>query len=226
MSNDYRVLGWRARVRGQATLANSKGILPRVKDDGWFGSSYQNLSPRREWLNCVAITQAKVGPSMLPGSGRSDTPPDHKSTSEGCLKTTRPGVAVISGDTLFLEAQSAISVRWLSNETRERVWSIGSSVFRRLCRRALYEHARHSLENSAVSSDRLVRHGTEQLLEAVRPGQAAVLPEMIKSWKGRVHIFLLRKKCLAFVVINIYAEIIIGETIFLINVRCIKRSLW
>lgn len=103
----YRVIlllsPWVARPR--ATLANLKGILPRVKDDGWFGSSYQNLSPRREWLNCVAITQAKVGPSMLPGSGLSDTPPDHKSTSAGCLKATQPGVAVISGDRLFLETR-------------------------------------------------------------------------------------------------------------------------
>lgn len=102
-----------AAVRARATLANSKGILPRVKDDGWFGISYQNLSPRREWLNCVAITQAKVGPSMLPGSGLSDTPPDHKSTSAGCLKAMRPGVAVISGDRLFLETQRDRSTDWV-----------------------------------------------------------------------------------------------------------------
>lgn len=32
------------------------------------------------------MIQAKVGPNILPGSGLSDTPPDHKSTSLGCLK--------------------------------------------------------------------------------------------------------------------------------------------
>lgn len=32
------------------------------------------------------MMQAKVGPNILPGSGRSETPPDHKSTSEVCLK--------------------------------------------------------------------------------------------------------------------------------------------
>jgi hypothetical protein len=29
--------------------------------------------------------QANVGPTMLPGKGLSETPPDHRSTSEGCL---------------------------------------------------------------------------------------------------------------------------------------------
>jgi hypothetical protein len=32
--------------------------------------------------------QAKVGPSMLPGRGRSETPPDQRSTSLGCLDRT------------------------------------------------------------------------------------------------------------------------------------------
>lgn len=32
------------------------------------------------------MTQANVGPNMLPGNGRSETPPDHRSTSFGCLK--------------------------------------------------------------------------------------------------------------------------------------------
>lgn len=30
---------------------------------------------------------ANVGPSIEPGSGRSETPPDHKSMSAGCLQT-------------------------------------------------------------------------------------------------------------------------------------------
>jgi len=33
----------------------------------------------------VAMIQANVGPTMLPGKGLSETPPDHRSTSEGCL---------------------------------------------------------------------------------------------------------------------------------------------
>lgn len=32
------------------------------------------------------MIQPNVGPIMLPGNGLSDTPPDHKSTSEGCLE--------------------------------------------------------------------------------------------------------------------------------------------
>lgn len=48
--------------------------------------AYQNLSPRLEYENWVAMMQAKVGPNMDPGRGRSDTPPDHKSTSIGCSK--------------------------------------------------------------------------------------------------------------------------------------------
>lgn len=49
-------------------------------------NSYQNLSPRLEYENCVAIIQAKVGPNIEPGNGLSDTPPDHRSTSIGCSK--------------------------------------------------------------------------------------------------------------------------------------------
>lgn len=47
---------------------------------------YQNLSPLLEYENWVAMMQAKVGPNMDPGRGRSDTPPDHRSTSLGCSK--------------------------------------------------------------------------------------------------------------------------------------------
>lgn len=49
--------------------------------------NYQNLSPLLEYENCVAMIQAKVGPNILPGSGLSDTPPDQRSTSLGCLNT-------------------------------------------------------------------------------------------------------------------------------------------
>jgi len=35
--------------------------------------------------------QANVGPTMLPGKGLSETPPDHRSTSEGCLWGYRKG---------------------------------------------------------------------------------------------------------------------------------------
>lgn len=98
-------------------------VLPRVKDDGWFGSSYQNLSPRREWLNCVAIRQAKVGPSMLPGSGLSDTPPDHKSTSEGCLKRSATKMKPLFLNTLYLVRL----VRWLNNEIQNLIdWPFGT----------------------------------------------------------------------------------------------------
>ena len=39
----------------------------------------------------MAIMQANVGPTMLPGKGLSETPPDHRSTSEGCLWGNRKG---------------------------------------------------------------------------------------------------------------------------------------
>ena len=39
----------------------------------------------------MAIMQANVGPTMLPGKGLSETPPDHRSTSEGCLWGYRIG---------------------------------------------------------------------------------------------------------------------------------------
>lgn len=58
-----------------------------VKEDGWLPNSYQNRSPTRTLLNWVAMMQAKVGPSKLPGRDRSDTPPDHKSMSCGDLVT-------------------------------------------------------------------------------------------------------------------------------------------
>lgn len=40
---------------------------------------------------------------MLPGSGLSDTPPDHKSTSAGCLKSKRDDTSPLFRDELFLE---------------------------------------------------------------------------------------------------------------------------
>lgn len=56
-----------------------------MKDEGWLGNSYQNRSPRLTKLIWVAMMQANVGPTKLPGRGFSDTPPDHKSISQGLL---------------------------------------------------------------------------------------------------------------------------------------------
>ena len=80
----------------------------RVKEEGQPPFSYQNLSPWRKLWNCLPIRQAKVGPTMLPGSGLSVMPADHRSMSSGEAKiwlnpcrwrvvtATRGHVAVVS----------------------------------------------------------------------------------------------------------------------------------
>merc|ERR1719189_2047974 len=55
----------------------------RVKDDGQPPFSYQNLSPCLKLWNCFPMRQARVGPTMLPGSGLSVIPADHRSISSG-----------------------------------------------------------------------------------------------------------------------------------------------
>lgn len=60
---------------------------PRVKELGQPPFSYQNRSPNLRSLNCRPMMQAKVGPTRLPGRGRSESPPDQRSMSSGVLKT-------------------------------------------------------------------------------------------------------------------------------------------
>merc|ERR1719189_887508 len=55
----------------------------RVKDEGQPPFSYQNLSPNLKLWNCLPIRQAKVGPTILPGSGLSVIPADQRSRSSG-----------------------------------------------------------------------------------------------------------------------------------------------
>lgn len=55
----------------------------RVKDEGQPPFSYQNLSPCLKLWNCLPMRQARVGPTILPGSGLSVMPADHRSISSG-----------------------------------------------------------------------------------------------------------------------------------------------
>lgn len=59
--------------------------LPGVNEDGWLGNSYQNRSPLFNKLNCKAMMQLNVGPTTPPCAVFSDTPPDHRSMSNGDL---------------------------------------------------------------------------------------------------------------------------------------------
>lgn len=145
---DYRLSPWIARL----PRIRKGSFSPRVKDDGWFGNSYQNLSPRREWPNCVAIRQAKVGPSILPGSGLSDTPPDHKSTSAGCLKRSAVEIKPLLLNTLYLESPCDRSTNWLW-VMRCKTWSIDLPEGFRLWRslQTCYTHSKIVLYRLTVS---------------------------------------------------------------------------
>lgn len=69
------------------------------------------------------------------------------------------------------------------------IFKIAESIYRptgRVTRREIRSNPllgifRYSLEDSAVSPDGLVRHGTEQLLEGIRSRKAAVFSEIVKN---------------------------------------------
>ena len=90
--------GFVRSVRGSNSCQNP--TCSWVKEDGQPPPSYQNLSPYLEeaefqrtvslighnylklW-NCLPMMQAKVGPTMEPGRGRSLMPAVHRSMSSG-----------------------------------------------------------------------------------------------------------------------------------------------
>ena len=58
-------------------------VLPKEKAPAWFECSYQKRSPCRKLRKVSPIMQPNTGPTILPGSGRSEMPADHRSMSSG-----------------------------------------------------------------------------------------------------------------------------------------------